>query len=70
MNPDDEALKHFVRRAMSYVTTRCELTADHPHHGRCPYPAAAVRLEGGFSDVVCERHADSAEARGAQVLRP
>lgn len=67
--PYDEAMKHFVRRALDGMTVRCELTADKPDHGRCPRLATAVRLEDGFSDIVCEEHAASAETRGAQVLR-
>lgn len=68
---DERALKHFVRRALDEMTSRCELVANQPgYYGRCPRSAAAVRLEDGFSDVVCAEHAVSAETRGAQVLRP
>lgn len=49
---------------------RCELTADRetdPSYGRCDQPVVAVRWEDGFSDSVCELHAQRARERGALV---
>ena len=60
--------------------TRCDLTAypDQPEHleawredhGRCKDEVVGVRWEDGFADKVCERHAENAESRGVDVVRP
>lgn len=59
--------------------SRCELIAfpgetdatDHPaYRGRCLGEAVAVKWEDNFADEVCVRHAQTAEDRGAVVVRP
>ncbi len=54
----------------------CELVAEPGEgfksgakRGRCRGKAVGVRWEDGFADDVCERHAVSAEGRGAVVVR-
>lgn len=45
----------------------CEVTGN--GYDRCKEPVSAARFEHGFLDLVCEQHADSAEGRGALVVR-
>jgi hypothetical protein len=65
---DEAALRHMVKEHLD-DGRRCELRAE-GGGGQCPHPAVGVRLESGFSDLVCEYHTGTAEQRGVQVLRP
>lgn len=68
-HPDLLAAALKMARADVGMVTRCELTADDGCE-RCAGKPTAVRYEHGFIDLVCDRHADRAEKRGALVLRP
>ncbi len=65
----DPALSHLVRRLIRELEDRCEVAMSGKRSGRCPGAAVGVRLEHGFSDVVCDEHALTAEERGATVVR-
>ena len=62
-----DALAHLARRLIRESSDRCEIAIE--RGGRCPDPGTAVRLEGGFADVVCDVHAGTAAERGAAVIR-
>lgn len=38
------------------------------HNGGCPHACVGVKWEDGFLDLVCEKHGQGAEARGALVV--
>lgn len=70
---EEKSLRHMTQRLVHDLTFFCEVTAfpDGPSRdGRCAHPPAAVKLEDGFSDIVCERHAHKAVERGADILWP
>ena len=78
--PDRDALRLAAHLLDDNMRTRCDLTAEpgeadederpRRNRGRCPGVSVGVRWEDGFADVVCEQHAQNAEARGALVVRP
>jgi len=66
-----EALTGLTRALMTRIVaswSTCELV-DRAGYDRCKDPVAAARFEDGFLDLVCTDHADSAEERGALVVR-
>lgn len=63
---EDEAIAAVVAR-LAKETERCELSAV-SGGGPCTNPAAAVRWDGAFIDVVCATHADRARERDVTVL--
>lgn len=56
--------------AGKHAPRQCELIADPgsaDRDGQCTGTVVAMRFEDGFSDSVCQIHADRARARGARV---
>lgn len=53
--------------ASEIIGGTCELTGDGTN-GACDQAAVAVRWEHGFADSVCQHHAETALARGAEVV--
>lgn len=70
MAEDKDALLAFVASQKLRVhDDDCEVTGL-SGSGRCIEPAAAIRWEAGFLDLVCTEHAARAEGRGALVVFP
>lgn len=68
LTTEDRALRHLARKEADGHRT-CELVDDRDTRTRpCQGKPAAVKLEDGFSDVVCEPHGVRAEERGAAVV--
>lgn len=68
-NPLLRLAQHLASRERDqWSTPTCELTTKEDS-GRCRGEAVGVRWEDGFADLVCEGHAEDAEARGAIVVR-